>query len=202
MAIKSLLGAVSFSDVVQKLPLPQAYGKFLENYFSMPSQEIKLAREGEQTRDLQEALKQAREQREDSKKGSLDRAFDNLSGTLLDIITEGEEPARARYLLVCPPWIGGDYRNIFDPLSAIDCKKHVDTLVAALEQKDQIVHATTYELPRSCPPTEFNELVLLYTSKLPVMQRSNTRSGSRSPPLGVSTSSMSHWSSRLLLMSP
>ena len=35
-------------------------------------------------------LKQARDQRNSTRKSYLDKAFDNLSGTMLDIVTEGE----------------------------------------------------------------------------------------------------------------
>lgn len=38
IAIRSLLGSVSFEEVVQKLPLPRCYFKFLEQYFGQPSQ--------------------------------------------------------------------------------------------------------------------------------------------------------------------
>ena len=89
VAIRSLLGSINV-ELINGLPFPRAYGKFLQNYFNQPSEEIKLVKDTEPSRDVQEVLRQARDQRNSNKKTYMDKAFDNLSSTMLDIVTEGE----------------------------------------------------------------------------------------------------------------
>jgi hypothetical protein len=78
VAIKSLLGdkAGSFEETISKLPIPPAYFKYLQTYFEQPSQETRLSKDPEETKDLQEIFKQAKERKENiNAKTNLDKAF-------------------------------------------------------------------------------------------------------------------------------
>ncbi len=39
--------------------------------------------------------------------------FENFSNTLFEVISEGEQAAKARYKLLSQDWTGGDVNNIY-----------------------------------------------------------------------------------------
>lgn len=92
--------------------------------------------------------------------------FENFSSTLFETISEGEKVAKARYKLVCPDWVGGDVGNIFEPLASVESGEVVERLLEGVGKQRGEGYVARYEIEKRRRDVEYNELVLLYTSKI------------------------------------
>ena len=161
LAVKHLIGESVFLSF---LNLPESsYLTYLTHYFGSGSIEVKMEREPERRKDLEELFRQSEHQKRASDKSILTQLFNNFSSSVLEIVLEKQEVGKVRYKCVVGDWIGGNIEDVYKPLETIDCEKIMSGMFNSLDKVKEVA-APVYKLDKNRPNINSNELIRLYTS--------------------------------------